>query len=76
MTFSKISRREFLGSVAAASLIGTGGSGSSTDEIDRQALVSQHDPVLTRFEPMSPLSVGNGEFAFTCDVTGLQFVQP
>src|SRR5215470_3830903 len=72
MTFSKISRREFIGSIAAASLIGTSGSGSPTGEIDRQALVSLHDPVLKKFEPMSPLSVGNGEFAFTCDVTGLQ----
>lgn len=40
--------------------------------IDRQALVSRHDPVLRRFDPESPLSVGNGEFAFTADVTGLQ----
>jgi hypothetical protein len=40
--------------------------------IDRHTLVSRHDPVLKKFEPLSPLSVGNGEFAFTCDVTGLQ----
>src|SRR6185369_11592024 len=40
--------------------------------IDRFALVSRHNPILRRFEPLSPLSVGNGEFAFTCDVTGLQ----
>ena len=41
-------------------------------KIDRYALVSRHCPVLRKFEPLSPLSVGNGEFAFTCDVTGLQ----
>jgi hypothetical protein len=29
-------------------------------------------PVLTALDPTSPLSVGNGEFAFTADVTGLQ----
>ncbi|HVU38110.1 MAG TPA: hypothetical protein VHC95_07225, partial [Opitutales bacterium] len=40
--------------------------------IDRHALVTRHDPVLTQFEPGSPLSVGNGEFCFTADVTGLQ----
>ena len=44
----------------------------STPRIDRQALVSRHSPVLRRFDPESPLSVGNGEFAFTADVTGLQ----
>lgn len=40
--------------------------------IDRHALVTRHDPVLTQFEPGSPLSVGNGAFCFTADVTGLQ----
>lgn len=40
--------------------------------IDRHALVTRHHPVLTRFDPESPLTVGNGEFAFTVDVTGLQ----
>ena len=40
--------------------------------IDRRALVSRHDVSLTRLDTESPLSVGNGEFAFTVDVTGLQ----
>jgi protein-glucosylgalactosylhydroxylysine glucosidase len=40
--------------------------------IDRQALVSRHDPVLRTLDPEAPLSVGNGSFAFTVDVTGLQ----
>src|SRR3954468_20333208 len=44
----------------------------TTDFIDRFALVTRHNPVLKQFEPSSPLSVGNGEFAFTADVTGLQ----
>lgn len=44
----------------------------SQDRIDRRALVMRHNPVITRFEPLSPLSVGNGEFAFTADFTGLQ----
>jgi protein-glucosylgalactosylhydroxylysine glucosidase len=34
--------------------------------------VTRHTPVLRRFDVAEPLSVGNGEFAFTADVTGLQ----
>jgi hypothetical protein len=40
--------------------------------IDRHALVTRHNPVLRRLDPEAPLSVGNGGFAFTADVTGLQ----
>jgi hypothetical protein len=40
--------------------------------IDRQAVVARHDPHLAKLDPMAPLSVGNGRFAFTADVTGLQ----
>ena len=40
--------------------------------IDRQNLVTRHNPLVRRFDPYGPLSVGNGEFAFTADVTGLQ----
>ena len=40
--------------------------------LDRHALVTRHNPVLTRLDPESPLSVGNGSFAFTADITGLQ----
>lgn len=42
--------------------------------IDRAALVNRHHPTLRKLDPLSPLSVGNGEFAFTCDVTGLQTI--
>ncbi|WP_160720897.1 glycoside hydrolase family 65 [Bacillus sp. USDA818B3_A] len=40
--------------------------------MDRKKLVGRHHPILTKIEPLAPLSVGNGEFAFTADVTGLQ----
>lgn len=40
--------------------------------IDRMAWVGRHDPVLHAPDPSSPLTVGNGHFAFTADVTGLQ----
>ena len=42
------------------------------EPIDRQALVTRHDPVVEKFDLETPLSVGNGQFAFTADVTGLQ----
>ena len=29
-------------------------------------------PIVRKLDPLSPLSVGNGEFAFTADITGLQ----
>jgi len=40
--------------------------------IDRHALVRRHNPTITIVDPWAPLSVGNGQFAFTADVTGLQ----
>lgn len=40
--------------------------------IDRKELVSSHDPVLEEMDKESALTVGNGEFAFTADVTGMQ----
>jgi hypothetical protein len=79
-----ISRRNFLGlTIGAAGLtkIGQGveinrrtssKSKFSHNVIDRKALVTRHSPTLHEFDPLSPLSVGNGEFAFTADVTGLQ----
>jgi hypothetical protein len=74
-----VSRRSFLGSLAAGTLVGSGShflkkaEGSGTARlIDRRALVTRHDPLLRGFDPLSPLSVGNGEFAFTADITGLQ----
>lgn len=45
---------------------------SAAAPIGRQALARRHNPVLTAIDPRPPLSVGNGEFAFTADVTGLQ----
>jgi hypothetical protein len=49
--------------------------GQRTDpikRIDRKALVSRHNPVLTRVDPSSPLMLGNGNIGFTADITGLQ----
>ena len=46
--------------------------GDTRAPIDRRALVERHAPVLRAFDAESPFSVGNGESAFTLDVTGLQ----
>lgn len=45
---------------------------AASEKIDRQALVSRHDVVITNFDAANPLSVGNGQFCFTVDATGLQ----
>lgn len=41
-------------------------------KIDRRALVTRHDVIFQRVDPSSPLMVGNGNLAFTADITGLQ----
>ncbi len=69
-----ISRRRFLKTLTVTGgMLGLSNSfGSESSAIDRAALVCRHNPVLRQLDPLSPLSVGNGEFAFTADVTGLQ----
>jgi len=47
-------------------------SGQRNNRIDRAVLVKRHEPILRKLDPQSPLSLGNGEFAFTADITGLQ----
>lgn len=44
----------------------------TTGAIDRQALVTRHNPTIREAHPLNPLTLGNGAFAFTADVTGLQ----
>ncbi|GAB3537642.1 hypothetical protein GCM10027443_31000 [Pontibacter brevis] len=46
--------------------------GNVTEKIDRHALVSRHSVTLTAPDTLASLSVGNGDFAYTVDVTGLQ----
>ena len=75
MSKSDISRRKFIGAIAAAGVLTKTGFGNPEPpqgKIDRYALVSRHNPVIRKLDPLSPLTVGNGEFAFTCDITGLQ----
>ena len=82
----KFSRRDFL-AVAGAATAGASSTRlfakqrnpgqlpktrPSNRPIDRKALVDRHSPVLHKLDPFSPLTLGNGEFAFTADITGLQ----
>jgi hypothetical protein len=45
---------------------------SVAQPIDRKKLVQRHNVVVTKFDSLSSLSLGNGRFAFTVDATGLQ----
>jgi hypothetical protein len=47
-------------------------SGFAQPGIDRKALVERHTVQNKKYDSLSSLSVGNGSFAFTVDVTGLQ----
>jgi protein-glucosylgalactosylhydroxylysine glucosidase len=40
--------------------------------LNRKKIVTRHNPVITKVESLSPLSIGNGEFGFSFDFTGLQ----
>lgn len=40
--------------------------------INRKSLVTRHNPKLKNVDVYSPLSIGNGDFVFTADITGLQ----
>ena len=40
--------------------------------IDRRTVAERHDVVLTAPDAQSPLTVGNGDFGCTVDITGMQ----
>lgn len=46
--------------------------GREDGKIDREALVKRHNVVQTRVDRLSALSVGNGRFCCTVDITGMQ----
>jgi hypothetical protein len=62
-----LSRRELL---LLASVPAAGARPES--KLDRRGVVHRHDPVVQSVDARSPLSVGNGELAFTADCSGLQ----
>lgn len=47
-------------------------SANKAQKIDRKALVQRNNPHVQEINELSSLSVGNGNFAFTVDATGLQ----
>src|SRR5579871_5840659 len=73
-----LNRRSFVKLVGATALFGgepfaTGEAPGNVDsKLDRKALIGRHKIAFTRPDSFTPLSVGNGEFAFTADITGLQ----
>src|ERR1700761_6070474 len=85
----KLTRREVLvtGATAAGAVLFSGcqtkeketprSSKNSPGTIDRQTVVSRHNPHIQKLDPYSALTLGNGSFAFTADITGLQtFLDP
>lgn len=53
-------------------VLGVNTSTAQCQSIDRHTWVTRHNVHLTAPDIWSPLSVGNGAFCFTADVTGLQ----
>lgn len=46
--------------------------GQSSSKIDRKRVIDRHLVKLDSIDKMSPLSVGNGRFCYTADITGMQ----
>ena len=45
---------------------------TATEKIDRVALIARNNPHVTEVDTLATLTVGNGGFAVSVDVTGLQ----
>ena len=72
-----LSRRQLLTASAGAVAMAAVRPAIAETAIDRQALVTRHNPVLTEIDPSAPLMLGNGNIGFTADITGLQtFTEP
>ena len=53
-------------------LLAIGTLSASSQKINRKALVLRHNIILTKADSLSSITLGNGRFAFTTDITGLQ----
>ncbi|KAL0578688.1 hypothetical protein V5O48_003308 [Marasmius crinis-equi] len=49
---------------------------SSAQTIDRHSIVSRYNPTRNASSLTTPMQVGNGNFAFGADITGMQTFQP
>ena len=65
-------RMLFLCLVLSVCLSFTSCSTGKNEPINRKEVVQRNHPKIKEFNELSSLSVGNGEFAFTVDATGLQ----
>lgn len=76
------SRRTFLSALVASAAfprlrnLASAKLPTKSASIDRESLVRRHNQTNTRIDPLAALSLGNGRFAFTADVTGLQTIAP
>ena len=57
---------------AAQAVIAICRTAPADEPIDRRELVTRHNVVVHELDPNGAMAVGNGEFAFNFDVTGLQ----
>jgi hypothetical protein len=72
------SRRTFLAALVASAgvpALRSLAKPQSRRSINRESLIQRHNPINTQIDPHSALSLGNGRFAFTADVTGLQTLE-
>jgi hypothetical protein len=69
--FSKraLTRRQAIAGMAGAAALPLV---AANGKVDREAIVKRHNPVLRAPDINCALQVGNGEFAFSADITGLQ----
>jgi hypothetical protein len=65
-----LTRRQAIAGMAGATALPLAAANSG--KLDREAIVKRHNPVLRAPDITSALQVGNGEFAFSADITGLQ----
>lgn len=72
MKFSDMRQNNKLMTAAACLAVSFTAAAATSTPIDRHALVVRNNPHVTAVDTMASLTVGNGEFAFTADVTGLQ----
>ncbi len=64
-------KKNFIMTLTGVCLLTACGSPKETP-IDREALVTRNNPQVSAIDSLASLSVGNGEFAYTVDATGLQ----
>lgn len=65
-------KRNLIAGFGAALLIFASCQTPESDKIDRQAVVQRHNIVNHSADTLASLTVGNGVFAYTVDVTGMQ----